>query len=531
MPAHTHSSMDPVSASFASGIGATLKILEVLYQVQATDEQTSDILNTANHVERNLKEAQRLLRMKAAFIDREDMEWVKSTLQDTREALQSISKLIEPARVEKMTKNEMGVMVKTFWAFKYYPQARDKQAKLNVCHQTLMAVISRLHSTNLPTVPEVSYTESLPLPPPYDQNMEKLLAWGDHRNSRKKSTMSLRNDFQRGPVVLATTHRQEVEGPPQNIHSYSTTNCMMDSRRIHLAQDVRTYNRSYLPNHRDTSPKPALSHNEIFGLSPHHISSTAPGSHNGWTHGSQTNITPPRSEVRLPCANTTSPYSFNAPRGPSSAAENPTSPVFEMSAAQTSPPERLLPSHLVTHELAATPRKPIDHSMITLSSDSLEGNNDYNNKNFLHQLFPATTTRSKLTSPSWSSLVSAEEPHHPSTIEGNESAEHPGFSLHPPNVLANRSELEAEAVQGGSAVADTVRTENPSMDRMWASGGVSWSISSPDLTRSRPGPGDRVRSTGYRNTAAGGTGYRGSWLAYQNSLRSSRHGREGTGGI
>ena len=513
-------------------MGATLKILEVLYQIQATDEQTSDILNTANHVERNLKEAHRLLRMKATLIGREDMEWIKSTLQDTREALQSISKLIEPARVEKMTRNEIGVTIKTFWAFKYNPQARDKQAKLNICHQTLMAVISHLHSTNLPTVPEFSYTKSLPLPPPYDQNMDKLWAWRDHRNSRKKSTMSLRNGFQSGPVALATTQPQVFEGLPQNIHSYSTTtNYMMNSRQSDLAQDVRTYNTSYHPNHRDTSPKPALSHNQTLGLSPHQIAPTAPGSRNGWTHRSQTNITSSKSEVRLPCANTTSPDAFHAPDGPSPAAENFTPPVYEMSAAQTSPPERLLPSHLVTHELAATPRKPIDHSMIILSSDSLTGNDDCNDKNPLHQHFPAPTTRSMLISPSWSSLVSADEPHHPSTTLGNDFAENPDFSLHPRNVLANRWELEAEAVQGGAALADAVRRENPSMDRMWASSDGSWSISNPDLTRSRPGVGDRVRRTENRNTAAGGTGYRGSWLAYQSSLRNSRHGREGTGGI
>ena len=503
---------------FTSGISATIKICEVVYQIQATDEQTSDILNTSNHVERNLKEAQRLFRIKAAFIDRHDYEWAKSTMQDTRVALQGIAKLIEPARVAKITRKDLGIMTKTYWAFKYNPQARDKQAMLSVCHQTLMAVLTRLHSANLPTVSEVPGPEGLPPPPPYDQNMEKLWTWRDHRNSRKKSTTSLRNDLQRGPVVLATTQRQEIEGPPQDLHSYSTTNCMMDSPRSHLAQEIRTYNTGCHPNHRGTSPKPALSRNETFGLSPHP---------NGWTHGSQTNITLPRSEVRLPCANTVSPYSSHAPHRPSPAAENSTSPVYEMSAAQTSPPERLLPSHLFTHELAAPPRKRIDHSMITQSSDSLTGNNDYKNKNSLHPLFAAPTMRSKLTSPSWSSLVSAEEPHHPSTTAGNESAEHPDSSSHPPNVLAKRSELEAEAVQGGVVVADAVRSESPPVNRVWASTGCALSNSTPDSTSIRTGVGDRVRSTGSRSSSR----LRGSWLAYQTSLRGSRHGKEGDGGI
>ncbi|KAM0795113.1 hypothetical protein BDR22DRAFT_977193 [Usnea florida] len=512
--------MDPVSASFTSGIGATLKILEVLYQIQATDEQTSDILNTANHVDRNLNEAQRLLEMKASFIDHKDKEWVISTIQDIREALKSISKLIEPARVEKMTKNDIGILAKTFWAFKYNPQARDKQAKLVICHQTLMVVISRLHSINIPTVSEAPHSESLPLPPPYDQNMEKLWAWQDHRNSRKKSTMSLRNDFQRGPVVLATNQRQATEGPPQTLHSYSTTNYMMDSRRGHLAQDIRNYNTSYHPNH---------SHNEAFGQSPHHLSSTAPSSRDEWIYGSQTNIILQRSEARLPRANTTSPYPIHAPHGHSPAAEDDTSP-YEMSAAQTSPPERQLPSHLITHELAATPRKPIGHPMIKLSSDSLTCNSDYNNGMSIHQPFSNSATRSNLTSPSWSSLVSVKEPHHPPTNAGYESAEQPDFSLHPLNVLDNHSELEAEAVQGDAVVADAGTSEKSSSTHMWASGDDPCSISSPDLTDSRPGVGGGARNTKDRDIAAGGTRRR-TWLGYQSSLRNSRHGREGIGGI
>ena len=508
--------MDPILSSFASGISATIKLCEVLYQIQATDEQTSDILNTSNHVQRNLKEAQRLFRIKAAFIDRHDYEWAKSTMQDTRIALQGIAKLIEPARVAKITKKDIGIMTKTYWAFKYNPQARDKHAMLSVCHQTLMAVLTRLHSANLPTVSEIPSLEALPPPPPYDQSMEKLWSWRDHRNSRKKSIPSLRNDLQRGPVVLATTQRQEIEGPPQDLYSYSTTNCMMDSRRSHLAQEIRTYSPGCHLNHQGTSSKPALSQNEISKLSPYH---------NGWTYGNETNITLTRSELLLPRANTASPYSFHAPYGPSPATENSTSPVYEMSAAQTSPPERLLASHLVTHELAAPSRSSIDDPMMILSSESLTEKIDYDNKNSDHPLFPAPTTHPKLTLPSWSSLVSADEPHHLTSTAGNESTENLEFSLHPLENLANRSELEAEGVQRGVAVAKPEMSEIPSMKRVWASPGCAWSNSASDSTNIRTGIDDRARSTGTRNSS----GLRGSWLAYQTSLRGSRHGKEGDG--
>ena len=506
--------MDPILSSFASGISATIKLCEVLYQIQATDEQTSDILNTSNHVERNLKEAQRLFRIKAAFIDRHDYEWAKSTMQDTRIALQGIAKLIEPARVAKITKKDIGIMTKTYWAFKYNPQARDKHAMLSVCHQTLMAVLTRLHSANLPTISEIPTLEDPPPPPPpYDRSMEKLWTWRDHRNSRKKSTASLRNDFQRGPVVLATTQRQEIEGPPQDLYPYSTTNCMMDARRSHLVQEIETYNPGRHLNHRGTSSKPAFPQNEISELSPYH---------NGWTHGSQTNTTLTRSQLQLLRANTASPCSFHAPHRPSSAAENSTSPVYEMSAAQTSPPERLLPSHLVTHELAAPPRSSIDDPMMILSSESLTENNDYDNRISDHPLFPAPMTRSKLVSPSWNSLVSA-EPHHLSSTTGNESAEHLDLSLHPLEVLVDRLELEAEGVQRGIAVPKAEMSESSSMKPLWARTGCAWSNSTSDSTNMRTGIDNKVGCRAKRNSS----GLRGSWLAYQTSLRGSRYGKEG----
>ena len=46
-----------------------MKIFEVVYQIQATDEQISEILNTMSHVERNLKEAPRLLESDLIYIN------------------------------------------------------------------------------------------------------------------------------------------------------------------------------------------------------------------------------------------------------------------------------------------------------------------------------------------------------------------------------------------------------------------------------------------------------------------------------
>lgn len=497
--------MDPISSSFASGISATIKIFEVIYQIQAADEQTSDILNTANHVQRNLKEAQRLLRTRIAFLDSQDYEWVESTIRDTRDALQSIAKLIEPARVEKMTQKDLGIWTKTYWAFKSNPQARDKHAMLNVCHQTLMVVITRLHSTNLPTVSEVPDQETLP-PPPYDHNMEKLWTWRDLRKSRR-STTSLRDDIKDGQIFPST--RQEVEVPHVESNSYSATTSIMGRQRGgHPADEVRNYNTDYRSKHSDTPPKPAPSHNEAFESSSPHMSSTAPYSYDRWPNASHSDISLPGS------GNLTSTYPVYASHETSPVPERKTQ-IYEMSAEDLSLEQQM--PQLIGREISQ-PRKPNDRLTQSCLLPRIS----------IQPPLPALT-HSNLIPQSWGSLASAEGPHlshfggEPlKTSEISSAAESPAY----------RSELEAEAVEGDAVSAPDAgliegarRTERASMDRIWASS--AWSSSSPDLASTRPGIGDRVRSTGNRNGR--GAGLRGSWLFYQTSLRDSGRGREGAG--
>lgn len=457
--------MDPISSSFASGIGATIKIFEVVYQIQATDEQTSDILNTANHVERNLKEAQRLLRAKAAFLDIHDYEWVESVIRDTRDALQGLAKLIEPARVEKLIKNDIGMMTKAYWAFKSNPQARDKHAMLNLCHQTLMVVITRLHSTNLPALLEVPGQGSLP--PPYDHNMEKLWTWRDQRNRRKRSTSSLKHEIHGGSVFLATTDRQELEVPPLDSNSYFTAASITDSQRAHSAHEVRNYNPDYHLIRSDTPPKPAPSQNGAFHFPSHPNSSTSPYSHDRWLNASHSNISLPRS-VTVPPSATTIPTHLIYP----SHHKTPTAPekglhMYEMSATAPPSPERQQTPQIIL---------PL----------SLPGKIDHNP---IHPLFHLSSSSDD--------------------VAGSDSVKESST----PGVLPHRSELAAEPVLAP-----------PDADA--ASGAGAWSSSSPDVASptARPGVGGRVRSTGNRDG-----GLRGSWLAYQTSLRESKHGREGGG--
>lgn len=444
-----------------------MKILEVVYQIQATDEQTSDILNTANHVERNLKEAQRLLRTKAAFLDSHEYDWVILVIRDTREALQSIAKLIEPARVEKMTRNEIGMMTKTYWAFKFNPQARDKHAMLNVCHQTLMVVITRLLSANLPSVSVAS--DQVTLPPPYDHNMEKLWTWQDRRRGRRRNISNL-HEMNSDPGLLAPIDRQDFELPPLDSDSYSTTNAIMDSQRGHPARQITNLNIA----------------------SPSHLrSSSAPYSHDGWPHASHSDISLPAGGIDSPSAPTRPTH----PRYPSRTPPAPKLQIYEMSAVQPTlaQQQQLLPQ-LLGREIVQ-PRRPTDpttpphylptHPSLSLSTRPTSTPHPRTGPAPTDQPLPSTPKR--------------DPPKHTRS---------PNPAPFPPH----RSELEAV---GGSG------TRRAAVHRSWAS------ESGPDVARVRPGAGDRVGSGG--GGREGGVGLRGSWLAYQTSLRGSRCGREGGG--
>ena len=475
--------MDIVS----SGINATIKIFEVVYQIQATDEQTSDILNTTSHVERNLREAQRLFGIKAALLERHDYEWVVSAIQDTRSALQSVAKLIEPARVAKMTQKDIGMITKTCWAFKSSPQARDKQAMLNVCHQTLMVVITRLHSINLPTVSEIPDHGTLLSPPPYDNNMEKLWTWQGQRRNRQRSTTNLRQESMGASVFLATTDRQELGVPSLDADSHSTAASTMSSQRADSPQEVRSYN---------TLP----------------TASYSPGR---WPNASHSNISLTEGVIELPCANRRSTLPVHVSHETAVTPEKKPQ-VFEMSAVPLSPKQQML--RFIGQDMGQT-RKPVDRSIPSCLLPGISS-----------QSCSPALTDSNLTTQSWGSLAFAGGLH-PSKV-GSEPVEKSGIpSL--ANYAAYRSQLEAEGEEeraqflasDGDPGADARWTEKASIDRIRTIG--AWSNSSPDLAARRSGVGDRTRST--ENRSGGGTKLRGSWLAYQTSLRDSRHGSDGSG--
>lgn len=190
--------MDPFTA-IPSFINSSIKIFEVTYQLKAVDEQTADLLSTTRHVNNNVNEARRLLRLKTKLLNKGERTWMEGVIEDAENALRSIAEIIEPARVDKSTREGINFSNKVLWVFRDNPKVKDKHVRLNFCHQSLMTVISGLYAKDVVVIAPAGGERKEDAPPPYDPGIEELLNWQNQR--RRKSSMTLRKEGVRSPTI------------------------------------------------------------------------------------------------------------------------------------------------------------------------------------------------------------------------------------------------------------------------------------------------------------------------------------------
>ena len=179
--------MDPVNVIVA-GLNTTIRLFEVSHQLQAVDEQARDLLITTQHIDRNINEARRLSRLKANFLSHHEKTWIDGTVLDTENALREIATLIEPARVDRTTKDSINLRHRLLWVFRESPKVQHKHQKLLVCHQSLMTVIHCLHGKNEgggTSRVDIVATMHQQSPPPYHPDMALLFEW---RKSRRRQS-------------------------------------------------------------------------------------------------------------------------------------------------------------------------------------------------------------------------------------------------------------------------------------------------------------------------------------------------------
>ena len=175
---------DPLSA-VSSTISATIKILEVTYQLKAVDQQTADLLSTTSHVDFMLQQAHRLRRLKANLLNTSERIMVDRVISDTEDALRAVAQLVEPCRVDKDTKNGIKFGHRVLWVFRDNPSVRDKHQKLQICYQSLTVVFNCLQSKDVVVIAPIQEERSEEQPPPYDPQLKELLDWQNRRKGRK----------------------------------------------------------------------------------------------------------------------------------------------------------------------------------------------------------------------------------------------------------------------------------------------------------------------------------------------------------
>ncbi len=124
------------------------------------------------------------------MLNNSERSWIDGIVDDTESALRGVARLIEPARVDKATKEGINFSNRFMWVFRDNPQVRDKHVRLSVCHQSLMAVIACLYSKDVVVIAPVPSKKKEEQPPPYDSQLEELFNWRNRRR-RIKSFMSL----------------------------------------------------------------------------------------------------------------------------------------------------------------------------------------------------------------------------------------------------------------------------------------------------------------------------------------------------
>lgn len=124
------------------------------------------------------------------MLNNSERSWIDGIVDDTESALRGVARLIEPARVDKATKESINFGNRFMWVFRDNPQVRDKGVRLSVCHQSLMAVIACLYSKDVVVIAPVPSKRKEEQPPPYDSQLEELFNWRNRRR-RTKSFMSL----------------------------------------------------------------------------------------------------------------------------------------------------------------------------------------------------------------------------------------------------------------------------------------------------------------------------------------------------
>lgn len=145
--------VNPVFSSVASGLNTIIKVCEISLALKAVKEQTTSLLYTTQHVERNIIEAKRLMQQRATILSIDEKSWMERQIKDTEDALLAVAKLIEAARVSIQANGSTDMKTKAIWVFRDNLKAGEKMMRLSICAGTLNIVIGALYVKDAVSAP------------------------------------------------------------------------------------------------------------------------------------------------------------------------------------------------------------------------------------------------------------------------------------------------------------------------------------------------------------------------------------------
>lgn len=183
------------------------------------------------------------------MLNNSERNWIDGIVDDTESALRGVARLIEPARVDKATKEGINFSNRFMWVFRDNPQVRDKHTRLSVCHQSLTAVIACLYAKDVVVAAPVPDKKKEEQPPPYDLQLEELFNWRNRRR-RAKRFMSLPSvaagsstpatSVSADTVVASATSRVPIQSDdfaqdPPSSHPHSAFGILTEPRFPHTS--------------------------------------------------------------------------------------------------------------------------------------------------------------------------------------------------------------------------------------------------------------------------------------------------------
>jgi len=146
--------MDPFSVGggvrlASSSITAAFKLVEFGLKLKAVSEENLIFLRLIDRVRQDLEEVRAERASKTAYLATAvtKRSWVDAAIADAEAALIDIGKLVEGTRVDLERARSVGMKNRLEWALYNHDKFVTRQAGLDTCHRSLLAVLTFLHST------------------------------------------------------------------------------------------------------------------------------------------------------------------------------------------------------------------------------------------------------------------------------------------------------------------------------------------------------------------------------------------------